>query len=92
MGTFHDDKHELHGITVVVDTSGPEVFVGRCDTMDDEQIYLLDVDFHRDGDQGRTKAEFLRRTAQFGQWKKFDRLTVPRDTVTSILPLADVEG
>ena len=31
MGTFHHDKHELHGITVVVDTEGPKVFVGRCD-------------------------------------------------------------
>lgn len=91
MGTFHDDKHELHGITVVVDTSGPEVFVGRCDTMDDEQIYLLDVDFHRDGDEGRSKQDYLRRAARFGQWKKFDRLAVPRDTVTAVHPLADVE-
>ena len=31
MGTFHNDKSELHGITVVVDTKGPKVFVGRCD-------------------------------------------------------------
>jgi len=38
MGTFHHDRHELHGITVVVDTSGPEIFVGRCDDMDDRQI------------------------------------------------------
>ena len=31
MGTFHQGKSELHGITVVVDTTGPEIFVGRCD-------------------------------------------------------------
>ncbi len=91
MGTFHDDKHELHGITVVVDTTGTEIFVGRCDTMDDEKIYLLDVDFHRDGEEGRTKEDYVRRAAQFGIWKKFDRLTVPRDTVTSIRPLGDIE-
>ena len=92
MGTFHDDRHELHGITVVVDTSGPEIFVGRCDTMDDERIYLLDVDFHRDGDEGRSKADYLERAARFGTWKKFDRLAVPRDQVTEIRPLGDVEA
>jgi hypothetical protein len=35
MGTFHHGRSELHGITVVVDTHGPKVFVGRCDDLDD---------------------------------------------------------
>ena len=47
MGTFHHGKSELHGITVVVDTSGPEIYVGRCHDMDDEQVILNDVDVHR---------------------------------------------
>ena len=38
MGTFHQGKSELHGITVVVDTTGPEIFVGRCDDMDDRGV------------------------------------------------------
>ena len=42
MGTFHHDKGELHGITVVVDTSGPRVFIGRCDILADEKI-ILDI-------------------------------------------------
>ena len=46
MGTFHQNKSELHGITVVVDTDGPEIFVGRCDDMDDERVILLDVIYH----------------------------------------------
>ena len=33
MGTFHQGKGDLHGITVVVDTTGRCVFVGRCDTV-----------------------------------------------------------
>ena len=64
MGTFHHDRHELHGITVVVDTSGPEIFVGRCDDLDDRQILLVDVDVHRDGDDGRSKAEYVERAAR----------------------------
>ena len=50
MGTFHQDKHELHGITVVVDTPGDEIFIGRCDGLDERGSRLLDVAVHRDGD------------------------------------------
>jgi len=44
VGTFHDDKGELHGITVVVETTGPRVYVGRCDTQTPQGIILLDAD------------------------------------------------
>jgi hypothetical protein len=90
MGTFHQNKHELHGITVVVDTDGPEVFVGRCDDLDGERIYLLDADVHRDGDDGRSKEEYLRRAAQFGVWPKHPRLTLDRSKVTSVRRLGDL--
>ena len=90
MGTFHHDRHELHGITVVVDTSGPEIFVGRCDDIDDRQILLVDVDVHRDGDDGRSKAEYVELAARFGVWKKFDQLAVPQERVTSVRPLGEV--
>ena len=30
MGTFHDGLGELHGLTVVVDTRGPQIAIGRC--------------------------------------------------------------
>ena len=49
MGTFHEHTHELHGITVVVDTDGPEIYVGRCHDMDERRVILHDVDVHRDG-------------------------------------------
>lgn len=90
MGTFHDDRHELHGITVVVDTAGPEVYVGRCDDMDERSVILLDADVHRDGDDGRSKAEYLDRAAQLGVWKKFERLTIPLEGVTSVRPLGEL--
>ena len=56
MGTFHQDKHELHGITVVV---------GRCDDMDDSEIDLHDVAVHKDGQEGRSKAEYVRHAERF---------------------------
>ncbi len=90
MGTFHQDKSELHGITVVVDTDGPEIFVGRCDDMDGEKVILLDVDVHRDGDGGRSKEEYVLKAARLGIWKKHDRLVIDRARVTSLRRLGDV--
>lgn len=90
MGTFHDDRHELHGITVVVDTAGPEIFVGRCDDLDDRQVLLVDVDVHRDGDGGRSKQDYVERAANLGVWKKHDRVRIDRRAVTSIRRLGDL--
>lgn len=84
MGTFHHDKSELHGITVVVDTNGPKVYVGRCDDMDDEKVILLDVDIHEDGQNGRSKQQYVERAAKFGVWKKHERVIVPRAEVASV--------
>jgi hypothetical protein len=90
MGTFHRNKSVLHGITVVVDTTGPEVFVGRCDDEDERGIVLEDVDVHRDGEQGRTKQQYVERAARFGVWKKHDRLFIPRERVASVRRLGEV--
>ena len=90
MGTFHQGRSELHGITVVVDTTGPEIFVGRCDDEDERGILLNDADVHREGDGGRSKEEYIRRAAQLGVWKKYDRLLVPRDRIASVRRLGEV--
>ena len=90
MGTFHQGKSELHGITVVVDTPGPAIYVGRCDDMDDSGIILLDADVHEESDGGRSKAEYVERAAQFGVWKKYDRVTIPSDQVASVRRLGEV--
>ncbi len=90
MGTFHDDKHELHGITVVVDTAGPEIWIGRCDDMDERQVVLLDADVHREGDGGRSKQQYLERAARFGVWKKYDRVRIERDGVVSVRRLGEL--
>jgi hypothetical protein len=90
MGTFHHDKHELHGITVVVDTTGPYVFVGRCDDVDDREVLLHDVDVHKEGQGGKSKEDFVTHAARFGVWKKHDRVAIPRSEVASIRRLGEI--
>ncbi len=90
MGTFHQGKGELHGITVVVDTVGPTVYIGRCHEMDDERILLLDVDEHQDGRDGQSKEAFVRKAARVGVWKKHAHISVPRAQVASVKRLGEV--
>lgn len=92
MGTFHTDKSALHGITVVVDTTGPKVFVGRCEDEDDEKVILLDADVHADGQNGRSKSDYVKRAAKFGVWKMHDRVVIPRAEVASIIRLGEVNA
>lgn len=90
MGTFHQGKSELHGITVVVDTTGPEIFIGRCDDEDERGILLNDVDVHLDGEGGRSKEEYVKRASMLGTWKKHNRLFIPRDKVASVRRLGEL--
>ncbi len=90
MGTFHADKGELHGITVVVETHGPEVYVGRCDEERSDGIVLLDADRHVDGEGGRSNAEYLVRAAKFGVFPNHRMLLVPRAEIASVRRLGDL--
>ena len=90
MGTFHDDLGPLHGITVVVDTNGPRIVVGRCHEITEEKVILHDVDVHEDGTDGVSKTDYLKRAAKVGTWVKHANLSVSLAEVTSIQPLGDV--
>lgn len=90
MGTFHHDKGELHGITVVVETHGPRVFIGRCDTLTEQHIVLLDADVHDEGDNGRTNAEFVRQAARFGHWNRHPHIVVPAGEIAAVRRLGEV--
>ena len=79
MGTFHQHKGELHGITVVVDTTGPEIVIGRCDDEDDRGIFLHEADVHVDGEGGRSKEAYVQRVAMVGVWKKHHHQFIPPD-------------
>jgi hypothetical protein len=83
VGTFHSDKGELHGITVVVDTRGPKVWVGRCDTVLPEGVVLLDADVHEGADPA-ARAEWLDRASRFGVWPRHPRVLVPAAEVATV--------
>jgi hypothetical protein len=89
MATIHEGRHALHGITVIVDTHGPRVFVGRCDDIGSQGVVLHDADEHVAGWEGRSKADYLRQAARYGVWKKHDRLVIPAADVVSVTRLAD---
>jgi hypothetical protein len=89
MTTRHAAKGDLHGITVVVDTSGAELFIGRFFEQRAEGIVLLDVARHVDTADGPSKAEYVRSAARYGQWKEMDRVVVPSPVVRSVTRLAD---
>ena len=90
MGTFHHDKGELHGITVVVDTDGPELFVGRCDTASEREVVLLDVEVHVEGEGADSRDAYLKRVAMVGQRGEIPRVVIPADRVISVQRLGSL--
>lgn len=85
----HRHLGELHGITVAVDTDGP-VYVGRFFEERDGALLLLDAASHEEGAGGVTKAAYLSRAAEYGVWRQYPSVSVPRSTVTSVRRLADI--
>lgn len=70
MGTFHHDKGEYHGITIVVDTPGPTAYIGRCDTFTADGVILLDADVYEPGADRPSKEAWIAKAAKVGIWKK----------------------
>jgi hypothetical protein len=84
---FHPGHHELHGITVVLETNGRETFVGRFDSEDDRGVLMLDVGVC-DGVES-TKEEYIRRSLKYGVRADRKQVVVPKEAVTRITRLAD---
>ena len=87
MGTFHEGRGSLHGITVVAWTDGPMVYVGRCDVLDDRRLVLLDADVHDAGARGLSLEDYLRRAWQVGVFPRLGRVALPADRVREVQPL-----
>lgn len=92
MGTFHDNLGELHGITVVVDTRGPQVIVGRCHEANDQFVLLHDADVHEESPGGVSKSEWITQATKWGVFPRHKILKVPAEQVTSITPLGKIAG
>jgi len=92
MRTFahHEHKHELHGITVLVETDGTELWVGRCDDVVADGVVLRDADVHREGESELPRETWLERARRVGVWPNHRRVVVPAERVTAVRRL--VEG
>ena len=88
MGTFHSDKGELHGITIVVSTDDDRTYVGRCWEENDREVVLLDVDVHEPTDD-LSRIDYLERAKKFGIWKKHPKVVLPRPNVTTLCRLVE---
>jgi hypothetical protein len=87
---FHPGHAELHGITVVVETLGPQTYVGRYDSQDEAGVHLLDVGVHDGAISSLSKVDYIRKSAKFGVRSELKHLVVPGGQVTRISPLGDI--
>lgn len=78
----------LHGMTVVVDTRGPMLYIGRYHSEIAGGLLLLDADARQVG-TAEDKAAYLARTARLGVFKNTDRVVVPRAEVASVRKLIE---
>jgi hypothetical protein len=86
---LHTDRHELHGVTVVLDTRGDATYVGRFDSQDEHGVHLFDVGVF-DPATG-TREAYLRRSVQFGIRVDRPELTVATSDVARVIPLGQLE-
>jgi len=86
---LHTDRHELHGVTVVLDTRGDATYVGRFDSHDEHGVHLFDVGVF-DPATG-TREAYLRRSVQFGIRVDRPELTVATSDVARVIPLGQLE-
>jgi hypothetical protein len=89
MGLFHDTSDPLHGVTVVIETTGPELWVGRCNRVEPDRVLLFESDCYVDGRSSGSKEEWLKRVAMVGFHPRHPKLELARDQVTSVRPLLD---
>ena len=91
MGTFHQHRGELHGITVAVETASGDYWIGRCDVADARGVLLHDADVHRPSvEEAGTRDAFLKRALQVGVWPRHADVMLPSVEVTSITRLSEL--
>ncbi len=87
---FHPGHHELHGITVVVETHGPRTYVGRFDSEDQQGLHLLDAGIHEAAADASSRDEYVQRSAKFGVRAEHKHLIVPVHEVARIIRLGEL--
>jgi hypothetical protein len=92
MRTFaaHEAKHSLHGITVVVETDGDEIWIGRCDDVVAAGVVLKDADVHRPSAGAVERGDWLERAKRYGVHPHHRVATVPAERVVSVRRLIEL--
>jgi hypothetical protein len=86
---FHPGHAELHGITVVVETSGSRTYIGRYDSEDAAGVHLLDVGVHDESAGQGSREEYVMKSARFGITADQKHIVVPAHEVARIIRLAE---
>lgn len=89
---LHPGHHELHGVTVVVETASGVTYVARFDTQDERGIHLLNVGTHDPASSAVSVEEYLARTRRFGVKAERKHLVVPAADVVRIQKLVSRPG
>ena len=87
---FHPGHQALHGITVVIETTAGDTYVGRYDTEEQGNIHLLDAGAHHPDGSQLSKDEYIRKCAKFGVASQHKHLVIPAAQVNRIIPLGDI--
>lgn len=88
---FHPGHDELHGMTVVLSTSGPMTFVGRWEHKQNGLIVLNDAAMHEATDGGKTREVFLAEQKKYGVAVQHRQLTVPEASVSEVALLREID-
>jgi hypothetical protein len=86
---FHPGHSDLHGITVVLETNGEALYVGRYHEETLGGVLLHDAAEHRPAEGGMSREEFFARTLKFGVRAQHRNLLVPGAEVRRITRLVD---
>ena len=86
---FHPGHHELHGVTVVLETSSG-LWVGRFDSITPKGVLLHDAGFFEDGVTGGTREEYLQKTLKFGVRATQKNALIPEPDVRRIRQLTEL--
>lgn len=89
---FHPGHSELHGITVVVETTGDAVYVGRYHEETPQGVLMHDVAEHQPAAGGPSREDFVRKTLKFGVRAQHPTLIVPTSAVRRISRLVEWDG
>jgi hypothetical protein len=88
---FHPGHSELHGMTVVVETTGTLTYVGRYDRQDERGVHLLDVGVHDTGSEVSLES-YIQRSSKYGVRTEHRHITIPTDEVVRITQLGRWES